>query len=105
NPLAEQSSALCRRDAPRAASREPAGRDSLAGKAETKYSRKLLVSRHGLRRACAGHRGLSASWLATDHGWRPSQSAGHLLPAWLLDVVERGQTRAVARIQQRDLVP
>src|SRR5580704_2167436 len=77
---------------------------NLPRQAETGYSGKHLASRYRVRRARPSHRGLPAQQPPAGYRRRPRKTAGDLLSAGLLDVVERRQAHPVHGLRQRRLV-
>ena len=89
---------------PRPPRPETAGRNAVARQAARRYPRQHLAARHRLWRARAQHGRLFRQGTPEGDPRRPRQVAGSVLSGGLLDVVERGQARALARLFQCRLV-
>jgi hypothetical protein len=83
---------------PRATAAESAGRNALARQAASQYSRRHLVARHRIWRTRAENGWLFLEGPGKGDKWRSCRNTGCILPGGLLDVVERRQARALARL-------
>ena len=80
-------------------------RDAVAGSTTIQHSGKHVASGYGVRRAFAGSGRLSENGFGTDHGRRSRKVSGDILPARLLDVVERSKAGCHVGIHRGYLVP
>ena len=94
-----------RRAAACPASPRSSRRDAMARAATIEHPRKHLASGHRIRRSFSGRAGLPAIRPATHHRRRSRHAARDLLPAGLLDVVERSKASGFVGIHRRYLVP
>jgi hypothetical protein len=81
----------------------PPGR--CGGSTTIQHSGKHVASGYGVRRAFAGSGRLSENGFGTDHGRRSRKVSGDILPARLLDVVERSKAGCHVGIHRGYLVP